>query len=88
VDPYEARNLARIRWGMAETIASNTENVLVPVALCNILNRAIQARCRVADWFEARAVEEDGDSNKHHHELITVLKYAFRLLRRSISSGP
>jgi hypothetical protein len=73
---------------MAETIANSTENVLLLVALCNIRNRAIQVRRRVADWFEARAVEEEGDSDKHHQEFITVLKYAVHLLRRSISSSP
>ncbi|KAF1847641.1 uncharacterized protein K460DRAFT_281363 [Cucurbitaria berberidis CBS 394.84] len=57
---------------MAEAIANNEANVLVPVT----------------NWFKSKTLDDNNDSNERHHYFITVLEDAFRLLRPFISLGP
>ncbi|KAF2123222.1 hypothetical protein BDV96DRAFT_593660 [Lophiotrema nucula] len=72
---------------MAQAIATAEEQVMVPVALTKLFNRAIRTRRKVANWFKLKD-DADQESNSRHHYFITVLEDAFKVLRPFTSRGP
>jgi hypothetical protein len=71
---------------LAEAVARNDKEVLVPIALSKLFHRAIQTRKNVARWLKSKTVVNNGKDSRHNYFVI-LLDNAFQILRPCISLG-